>query len=43
MLVTEHNLAFYQGLMRAMRSAISQSRFADFAAEFRRDYPQASG
>lgn len=38
MLLTEHNLAFYQALMRAMRSAIEQQRFADFAAEFRRNY-----
>ncbi|MDY7099115.1 MAG: tRNA guanosine(34) transglycosylase Tgt [Pseudomonadota bacterium] len=38
MLVTEHNLAFYQSLMRAMRDAIEQGRFAAFAAEFRRNY-----
>lgn len=38
MLVTEHNLAFYQQLMQAMRDAISQGRFAAFAADFRRDY-----
>lgn len=38
MLVTEHNLAFYQALMRAMRSAIADQRFAEFAAEFRRNY-----
>ena len=38
MLVTEHNLAFYQTLMQAMRTAIGEGRFADFAAEFRRDY-----
>ena len=38
MLLTEHNLAFYQALMRAMRSAIEQQRFAAFAAEFRRNY-----
>ncbi|HWU02113.1 MAG TPA: tRNA guanosine(34) transglycosylase Tgt [Novosphingobium sp.] len=38
MLMTEHNLAFYQQLMAAMRSAIAQGRFAAFAAEFRRDY-----
>ncbi len=38
MLVTEHNLAFYQALMRAMREAIAVGRFADFAADFRRNY-----
>lgn len=37
-LVTEHNLAFYQQLMQAMRDAITQSRFAEFASNFRRDY-----
>jgi queuine tRNA-ribosyltransferase len=34
-LVTWHNLHFYQQLMAAMRRAIEQGRFADFAAEFR--------
>ena len=38
MLVTEHNLAFYQQLMQAMRDAITQSRFAEFTSKFRRDY-----
>ena len=38
MLVTEHNLAFYQQLMLAMRDAISVGSFAAFAADFRRDY-----
>jgi queuine tRNA-ribosyltransferase len=38
MLVTEHNLSFYQQLMRAMREAIGEARFADFAGDFRRDY-----
>ena len=38
MLVTEHNLSFYQALMQAMRDAIAGARFADFAATFRRDY-----
>ncbi|MFN4019069.1 MAG: tRNA guanosine(34) transglycosylase Tgt [Erythrobacter sp.] len=38
MLVTEHNLSFYQALMRGMRDAIAGARFADFAATFRRDY-----
>ena len=38
MLVTEHNLSFYQALMQGMRDAIAGGRFADFAATFRRDY-----
>ncbi|MEO9463111.1 MAG: tRNA guanosine(34) transglycosylase Tgt [Marinomonas sp.] len=38
MLLTEHNLSFYQQLMQAMRSAISEGRFAAFASEFRREY-----
>ncbi|MBV1687404.1 tRNA guanosine(34) transglycosylase Tgt [Novosphingobium sp. G106] len=38
MLMTEHNLSFYQQLMQAMRDAIAESRFAAFATDFRRDY-----
>jgi queuine tRNA-ribosyltransferase len=38
MLMTEHNLAFYQQLMAGMRAAIAESRFAAFAADFRRNY-----
>ena len=38
MLVTEHNLTFYQQLMQAMRDAIAQQRFSAFAADFRRNY-----
>ncbi|OZA92071.1 MAG: tRNA guanosine(34) transglycosylase Tgt [Erythrobacter sp. 34-65-8] len=38
MLVTEHNLAFYQHLMQSMREAIAAGRFAPFASEFRRGY-----
>ncbi len=38
MLVTEHNLSFYQALMGGMRTAIAGGTFADFAATFRRDY-----
>ena len=37
MLMTEHNLSFYQQLMQAMRDAISEGRFAAFAETFRRD------
>ena len=40
MLMTQHNLHFYQGLMQAMRDAIAAGRFAafqsDFAARYRR-------
>ncbi|MEQ1539479.1 MAG: tRNA-guanine transglycosylase, partial [Sphingorhabdus sp.] len=38
MLMTQHNLHFYQSLMAGMRAAIAEGRFAGFAAEFRRDY-----
>ena len=38
MLMTEHNIAFYQQLMQAMRDAIAEGRFASFASDFRRDY-----
>lgn len=38
MLMTEHNIAFYQQLMQAMREAISEGRFASFEVDFRRDY-----
>ncbi|MEJ5975776.1 tRNA guanosine(34) transglycosylase Tgt [Novosphingobium sp. PS1R-30] len=37
-LMTEHNISFYQQLMQAMRDAIGAGRFAAFAADFRRDY-----
>ena len=38
MLMTEHNIAFYQQLMQTMRDAIAQGRFADFANNFRSNY-----
>ncbi|MFC6621958.1 tRNA guanosine(34) transglycosylase Tgt [Novosphingobium panipatense] len=38
MLLTEHNLSFYQQLMQNMRDAIAGQRFAAFASDFRRDY-----
>ena len=38
MLLTEHNLSFYQQLMQAMREAIGGGTFAAFAARFRADY-----
>ena len=40
MLMTEHNIAFYQQLMQAMRDAIAEARFAQFARDFRRHYLQ---
>jgi queuine tRNA-ribosyltransferase len=38
MLMTQHNLHFYQSLMAGMRSAIAEGRFAAFAKAFRSDY-----
>lgn len=38
MLLTEHNVSFYQQLMQAMRDAIAQTRFPAFASDFRRGY-----
>ncbi|PZQ55017.1 MAG: tRNA guanosine(34) transglycosylase Tgt [Novosphingobium pentaromativorans] len=38
MLMTEHNISFYQQLMQGMRDAISAGTFAQFAADFRRSY-----
>ena len=34
MLMTEHNLWFYQRLMQAMRDAIGEGRFAGWAHAF---------
>ena len=42
MLMTEHNLYFYQQLMAAMREAISAGNFAVFTADFRAFYRKAS-
>ena len=41
MLMTQHNIHFYQDLMQAIRDSIAQGRFASFAADFRRDYQRA--
>jgi queuine tRNA-ribosyltransferase len=38
MLLTEHNLTFYQMLMAGMREAIGAGSFAGWAEEFRRGY-----
>jgi len=41
MLMTEHNLHFYQSLMAALREAIAALRLGAFAAEFRAGYLKA--
>ncbi len=38
MLMTQHNIHFYEELMAAMRAAIAEARFEAFAVEFNRDY-----
>jgi queuine tRNA-ribosyltransferase len=38
MLMTEHNIWFYQGLMSDLRAAINERRLAAFAADFRALY-----
>ena len=37
-LLTWHNLAFYQSIMAGLRAAIAESRLAKFAAQFTEDY-----
>jgi queuine tRNA-ribosyltransferase len=37
-LLTQHNLWFYQDLMRDIRTAIEQGRFAEFKVEFIKNY-----
>jgi queuine tRNA-ribosyltransferase len=41
MLMTEHNLWFYQRLMADLRAAIGEGRLTAFANDFRRDYRAA--
>jgi len=41
MLMTEHNLWFYQRLMQGLRDAIADGRLAGFAAQFRARYRRA--
>ncbi|MBV2146907.1 tRNA guanosine(34) transglycosylase Tgt [Sphingobium sp. AS12] len=41
MLMTQHNIHFYQSLMQAIRDSIAAGQFATFAADFRRDYQRA--
>jgi queuine tRNA-ribosyltransferase len=43
MLMTEHNLYFYQSLMADLRDAIAETRLRAFADDFRRDYRSAKG
>ena len=40
MLLTWHNLAFYQELMAAMRLAIEENRFEAFRADFKAQQAQ---
>ena len=40
MLMTEHNICFYQSLMAKMRAAIADGRFAAFASDFVGRYAQ---
>jgi queuine tRNA-ribosyltransferase len=42
MLMTEHNLTFYQALMADLRAAIADHRLADFARDFRDGYAASS-
>ena len=41
MLMTQHNIHFYQSLMQGIRDAVALGRFAAFASDFRRDYQRA--
>ncbi|SCW87985.1 tRNA-guanine transglycosylase [Sphingobium faniae] len=41
MLMTQHNIHFYQDLMQNIRDSIAEQRFAAFAAGFRSDYKRA--
>jgi queuine tRNA-ribosyltransferase len=43
MLLSWHNLDFYQKLMAAMRKAIAEERFAQFAEEFRARHREKKG
>ena len=42
MLMTEHNLFFYQQLMADLRDAIAEGRLAAFADSFRERYASRS-
>ncbi len=43
MLMTEHNIWFYQGLMDDLRGAVAERRLAAFAAGFRASYRSGRG
>ena len=43
MLMTEHNIRFYQALMADLRSAIAEGRLAPFANAFRARYARPKG
>ena len=42
MLMTEHNIWFYQALMADLRTAIGEARLAQFARDFREGYAEGS-
>jgi len=43
MLMTQHNLSFYQQLMQGLRTAIGEGRLTAFSDEFRRRYRSKAG
>jgi queuine tRNA-ribosyltransferase len=43
MLMTEHNIGFYQQLMAGLRAAIAEGRLKAFAATFRANYGKSAG
>ena len=43
MLMTEHNIAFYEALMADLRAAIAAGRLTTFANDFRREYHAGTG
>jgi queuine tRNA-ribosyltransferase len=43
MLMTQHNLHFYQDLMAGMRGAIADGRFAAFQSDFEDRYRRGGG
>ena len=43
MLLTWHNIAFYQQIMRELRAAITEGRLADYARRFAADQARGDG
>jgi queuine tRNA-ribosyltransferase len=43
MLLTWHNIAFYQQIMRELREAIAEGRLADYARRFAADQARSEG